>query len=50
MKILGMSTVSGKHQIVVTREVFEKLKLSVGDKILWVEDEGRVYVKKAEIK
>jgi len=50
MKILGMSSVSDKHQIVVTKEAFKTLGLKTGDKVLLVEENGKVYLKKAEIK
>jgi hypothetical protein len=38
MKVLGLSTDNGKHQLVLTKAVFEKLQLTAGDKILWIED------------
>lgn len=50
MKILGMSRVSVKHQIVITQEAFEKLGLDVGDRILLIEENGKIFIKKAEIK
>jgi len=45
-RILGISRVSSRHQIVLIKEVFELLNLKPGDKILFEQENGRVWIRK----
>lgn len=47
-KVVGSSRVGVKHQITLSAQAMEVLKLEVGDYILFVRDDGRVLIKKAD--
>ena len=49
-EILALTKLSKNLQTRVPKEVCEKLGLSPGDKLLWILEKGRVYVKKAEVR
>lgn len=46
-KIIGLTKLSGKNITVVPKEVRKKLGLKIGDRILWIEEKGKIYVTKA---
>ncbi len=48
-RILGLSNVSKKYQITLTKEVREKLGIKEGDKVVFVEKNGDIVIKKAKI-
>ena len=43
-KIVGASKVTSRYQVTVPREVREKLKISGGDILAFVEEGGRFYI------
>jgi AbrB family looped-hinge helix DNA binding protein len=43
-KIAGASKVTVRFQVTIPREVREKLKVSVGDTLAFIEDNGRFYI------
>jgi len=47
MKIIGLSKVSGKAQTTVPKDVLEALKLVSGDKIVYFEENGKIFIQKA---
>lgn len=49
-EILAVTKLSPNLQTRVPKEVREKLGLAEGDKIVWILDGDRIYVKKAEIR
>ncbi|MEM2189582.1 MAG: AbrB/MazE/SpoVT family DNA-binding domain-containing protein [Nitrososphaerota archaeon] len=49
-KILAVTKLSPNLQTRVPKEVREKLGLIEGDKILWVLEEDKIYVAKAEVR
>jgi AbrB family looped-hinge helix DNA binding protein len=50
-KIAGNSRVQPSFRITLTKEVRRKLKIKVGDMVIYVEDErGNIILKKAELK
>ncbi len=48
-KILGTSNLSGTHSLKATiiRDVVAKLNLKTGDKIVYIEEDGRIFIEKA---
>ena len=48
-KILGTSNLSGTHSLKATiiRDVVVKLNLKTGDKIVYTEEDGRIFIEKA---
>lgn len=50
-KILGDSRVQQNYRITLTTEVRKKLKIRVGDKVAYVEDDkGNIVLRRAELK
>jgi len=50
-KILGTSKVQPNHRVTLIRKVRKKLKVNVGDIVVYVEDEkGNIVIKKGELK
>ncbi len=50
-KTVGNSRVQPSFRITLTKEVRRKLKIKVGDMVIYVEDErGNIILKKAELK
>lgn len=50
-KVLGSSKVQPNNRITVIKEIQKKLKVKVGDVIVYVEDEkGNVMIKKGQLK
>jgi len=47
MKVLGLTKLSEKGLTTIPKEVRETLKLEIGDRILWIEENGKIYVTKA---
>ncbi len=48
-RILGISSLSGTHSLKATivHEAVDKLKLKAGDKIVFIEENGKVAIEKA---
>jgi len=44
-KILGMSSLSHKFQITIPKEVRMEANLKEGDKIIFVKEDDRIYIK-----
>ena len=49
-EILALTKLSKNLQTRVPKEVREKLGLKPGDKLLWIFEDGKVYLRKAEIR
>ena len=50
-KILGTSKVQPNYRVTLIRKVQKKLKVDVGDMVVYVEDEkGNIIIKKGELK
>jgi len=43
--ILGMSTLSHKFQVTIPKEVRKEIKLVEGDKIVFVKEDDKIYIK-----
>lgn len=48
-KVLGTSKVSTYNKITLVKEVVSKLGVKEGDLVMFVEEDGKIYIKKAEI-
>lgn len=46
-KIIALSKVSAKSQTTIPKDVMEKLGLKENNKIIWLEENGQIIVKKA---
>jgi hypothetical protein len=46
-KLIGMSKVAVGWKISLLREVADKLKADIGDKIVFIEENGRICIEKA---
>lgn len=44
--IIQISKITANRQVTIPIEVMEKLKLKVGDKILWIEQDKNVMIRK----
>ena len=49
-EVLGLTKISQHFQTRIPRDVVEILKVKEGDRLLWIWDGDRVYVKRAELK
>ena len=47
MKILGVTAITERNQSTIPKAVREKMKLTSEDRLLWVEEDGKIVVKKA---
>jgi len=45
-KILGLSKLSAKYQVTIPKDARERFNLHVGDRILFVEEDGKLILKK----
>jgi len=45
-RIIQISKITSNRQVTVPVEIMDKLKLKKGDKILWLEENGKIFVKK----
>jgi len=45
--ILGVSKLSSKFQVTIPKDVREILKVSPGDRIVFIHEEGKIIIKKA---
>jgi len=45
-KILGLSKLSAKFQVTIPKDARERFNLNVGDRILFVEEDGKLVLKK----
>lgn len=48
-EVLGMSSLSHKFQITIPKEVREEVNLKEGDKIMFVREDGKIYITKTEL-
>lgn len=48
-RIIQISKVTSNRQVTIPKEVMKKLKLKVGDNILWIERNRNIIVKKGKI-
>jgi AbrB family looped-hinge helix DNA binding protein len=46
-KIIQLSKITSNRQVTVPAEIMKKLKLKAGDKIIWIERNGDIIVRKA---
>jgi AbrB family looped-hinge helix DNA binding protein len=46
-RIIQLSKITSNRQVTVPMEIMKKLKLKAGDKIIWVERNGDIIVRKA---
>ena len=46
-EILGMTTITYKYQVTIPKKLREKHKLSEGDTLIFVEEDGKVFLKKS---
>ncbi len=46
-KLIGMSKVAVGWKISLLKEVADKLKADIGDKIVFIEEDERIYIEKA---
>jgi AbrB family looped-hinge helix DNA binding protein len=46
-RIIQISKITSNRQVTVPVEIMKKLKLEKGDKILWIEHNDRIIVRKA---
>jgi len=47
MKVIGYTKVSRKFLTTIPEDVRKLLRLEIGDKIVWIEKNGKVCIKKA---
>ena len=45
--IIKVSKVTSNRQVTIPVEIMKKLKVRIGDKVLWVERNGEIIIKKA---
>ena len=46
-RIIGLSTTTSKFMVTLTKDVREKLGLKPGDKVIFVEKDGEIVIRKA---
>jgi AbrB family looped-hinge helix DNA binding protein len=46
-KIVGMGKISTKNQVTIPKDVMETFKLKIGDKLLFMEESGKIVIRKA---
>lgn len=46
-RIIGLSSTTSKFMVTLTKDVREKLGIKAGDKILFVEKDGEIIIRKA---
>ena len=46
-EVLGMTTITYKYQVTIPKKLREKHKLEEGDTIMFVEEDGKVFLKKS---
>ena len=46
-EILGMTTITYKYQVTIPKKLREKHHLEKGDAIVFVEEDGRIFLKKS---
>lgn len=45
--IIQISKITANRQVTIPVEIMKKLKVKVGDKVLWIERNGDIIIKKA---
>ncbi|RLF14482.1 MAG: AbrB/MazE/SpoVT family DNA-binding domain-containing protein [Thermoprotei archaeon] len=48
-KVLGAARVTGKGQVQVPKAVRERFNLKVGDLVLFIEEDGKLVLRKGEL-
>jgi AbrB family looped-hinge helix DNA binding protein len=48
-RIIQVSKITSNRQVTIPKQIMEKLKLKVGDNILWIERNKDIIIKKAKI-
>ena len=46
-RIIGLSTTTSKFMVTLTKEVREKLGVKAGDKVVFIEKDGEIIIRKA---
>jgi len=46
-RIIQISKITSNRQVTIPVEIMDKLKVKIGDKIIWIEHDGDIIVKKA---
>ncbi|MCE9652097.1 MAG: AbrB/MazE/SpoVT family DNA-binding domain-containing protein [Nitrosarchaeum sp.] len=46
-EVLGMTTITYKYQVTIPKKLREKHRLKEGDTIIFVEEDGKVFLKKS---
>jgi len=46
-EILGMSTITYKFQVTIPKKLREKHKLKEGDTIMFIEEDGKIFLRKS---
>lgn len=46
-KILGMSKITINNKVTLVKEVVDKLNLEVGNKIVYISQNGKIFIRKA---
>ena len=47
-KIVALSKISSKNLVSIPQEIMDLLDLHIGDKVLWIYEDNKVYIKKVE--
>lgn len=47
MKVIGYTKISDKFLTTIPKDVREFLKLDIGGRLVWIQQNGQVYIKKA---
>ncbi len=46
-KVIGIARISPKNQLTIPKDVMIRFKFKVGDRVLFIEDSGKLIVRKA---
>lgn len=46
-EVLGMTTITYKYQVTIPKKLREKHQLEEGDTIMFVEEDGKIFLKKS---
>jgi len=48
-QIIQVSKITSNRQVTIPKEIMKRLKLKVGDKIVWIEQNKGIIIKKGKI-
>ncbi len=48
-KIIQVSKITSNRQVTIPKEIMKRLKLKVGDQLLWIERDKDIIIKKGKI-